>query len=114
MSRGDQVGPIWSGGGYNRKPTGMVCVGDTLYLAVQDLALDFNDVPAATILKSTDHGRTWTWDKREPMFADHVFTTIWFADFGKGGALAPDGYVYAYGLDGNWRDSFDDTVGSRC
>ncbi|MFF1821082.1 DUF4185 domain-containing protein [Kribbella sp. NPDC058245] len=104
------IGPVWSGAGYNRKPTGMVCVGDTLYLAVQDLALDFNDVPAATILKSTDHGKTWTWDQRKPMFADHVFTTIWFADFGRGGALAPDGYVYAYGLDGNWRDSFDDTV----
>ncbi|MFG1620344.1 DUF4185 domain-containing protein [Kribbella sp. NPDC049227] len=110
ISKGDQVGSIWSGAGYNRKPTGMVCVGDTMYLAVQDLALDFNDVPAATILKSTDHGRTWTWDKSKPMFSDHVFTTIWFADFGKGGALAPDGYVYAYGLDGNWRDSFDDTV----
>lgn len=110
ISKGDQVGSVWSGAGYNRKPTGMVCVGDTLYLAVQDLALDFNDVPAATILKSTDHGKTWTWDKKKPMFSDHVFTTIWFADFGKGGALAPDGYVYAYGLDGNWRDSFDDTV----
>ncbi|MEV8375495.1 DUF4185 domain-containing protein [Kribbella sp. NPDC056861] len=110
VARADQVGPIWSGAGYNRKPTGLVCVGDTLYLAVQDLALDFNDVPAATILKSTDHGRTWSWDRRKPMFADHVFTTIWFADFGRGGAAAPDGYVYAYGLDGNWRDSFDDTV----
>ncbi|MEU4292185.1 hypothetical protein AB0E63_28500 [Kribbella sp. NPDC026596] len=110
ISRGDQVGSIWSGAGYSRKPTGMVCVGDTMYLAVQDLALDFNDVPAATILKSTDHGRTWTWGKRKPMFSDHVFTTIWFADFGRGGALAPDGCVYAYGLDGNWRDSFDDTV----
>lgn len=110
ISKGDQVGSVWSGAGYNRKPTGMVCVGDTMYLAVQDLALDFNDVPAATILKSTDHGRTWTWDKSRPMFSDHVFTTIWFADFGRGGALAPDGYVYAYGLDGNWRDSFDDTV----
>jgi hypothetical protein len=110
VARGDQVGSIWSGAGYNRKPTGMVCVGDTMYLAVQDLALDFNDVPAATILKSVHHGRTWTWDQRKPMFGDHVFTTIWFADFGKGGAAAPDGYVYAYGLDGNWRDSFDDTV----
>ena len=110
VARGEQVGSIWSGGGYNRKPTGMVCVGDTLYVAVQDLALDFNEVPAATIAKSTDHGRTWTWDKRKPMFSDHVFTTIWFADFGQGGAAAPDGYVYAYGLDGNWRDSFDDTV----
>ena len=110
VARGDQVSSIWSGAGYNRKPTGMVCVGDTIYLAVQDLALDFNDVPAATIVKSTDHGKTWTWDKSKPMFDNHVFTTIWFADFGKGGAAAPDGYVYAYGLDGNWRDSFDDTV----
>ncbi len=84
IARGDQVGSIWSGTGYNRKPTGMVCVGDTMYLAVQDLALDFNDVPAATILKSTDHGRTWTWDKRKPMFGDHVFTTIWFADSRQG------------------------------
>ncbi|MGZ0151610.1 DUF4185 domain-containing protein [Kribbella sp. WER1] len=110
IAKGDQLGQVWSGAGYNRKPTGMVCVGDTLYLAVQDLALDFNDVPAATILKSTDHGRTWTWDKAKPMFSNHEFTTIWFADFGRGGASAPDGYVYAYGLDGNWRDSFDDTV----
>src|SRR5437867_1879503 len=75
-----------------------------------DLWLDFNDVPAATIVKSTDHGRTWTWDKSAPMFGDHVFTTIWFADYGKGNSRSPDGYVYAYGLDGNWRDSFDDTV----
>lgn len=110
IARGDQVGPIWSGGGYNRKPTGMVCDGNTMYLAVQDLALDFNDVPAATIVKSVDGGKTWTWDKTKPMFSGHEFTTVWFADFGKGGALAPDGYVYAYGLDGNWRDSFDDSA----
>ncbi|TCC39536.1 hypothetical protein [Kribbella sindirgiensis] len=47
----------------------MVCVGDTMYLAVQDLA----------------------------MFSDHVFTTIWFADLRRGGSLAPDGSVHAYG-----------------
>jgi hypothetical protein len=110
LARGDEVGTIWSGAGYNRKPTGMVCVGDTIYLAVQDLALDFNDVPAATIVKSTDGGRTWTWERSAPMFDDHVFTTIWFADFGRGSQWAPGRYVYAYGLDGNWRDSFDDTV----
>lgn len=110
IAAGDEVGQIWSGAGYNRKPTGMVCVGDTIYLAVQDLALDFNDVPAATIVKSTDGGETWSWDRSAPMFDDHVFTTIWFADFGQGGRWAPDRYVYAYGLDGNWRDSFDDTV----
>jgi hypothetical protein len=110
VARGDDVGTIWSGDGYNRKPTGMVCVGDTIYLAVQDLSLDFNDVPAATIVKSTDGGRTWTWDHERPMFDQHVFTTVWFADFGRGGEWAPDRFVYAYGLDGNWRDSFDDSV----
>ncbi|WP_052592889.1 DUF4185 domain-containing protein [Luteipulveratus mongoliensis] len=110
IARGDQIGSVWSGEGYNRKPTGMVCDGNTIYLAVQDLALDFNDVPAASIVKSVDGGRTWTWDRSKPMFSDHEFTTVWFADFGRGKAAAPDGYVYAYGLDDNWRDSFDDTV----
>lgn len=110
LARGDSLGTIWSGAGYNRKPTGMVCVDNTIYLAVQDLALNFNDVPAATIVKSTDHGRTWTWDHRAPMFDNHVFTTVFFADFGPGGGWAPDRYVYAYGLDNNWRDSFDDSV----
>lgn len=107
----DAVGSIWTSGGfYNRKPTGMVAVGDALYLAVQDLAKDFNDAPAASISKSTDGGRTWTWDKSAPMFRDHVFTTIFFADFGKNRENAPDEYVYAYGLDGNWRMSYSDRV----
>ena len=110
VARADQLGTIWNPTGYNRKPTGMFCVGDTLYLAVQDLAKDFNDAPAATIAKSTDHGRTWTWDKRAPMFDDHTFTTIWFADFGRGNTDAPDRFAYAYGLDGNWRDSATDEV----
>src|SRR5690606_18291166 len=57
VARADQLGTIWNPDGYNRKPTGMLCVGDTLYLAVQDLARDFNDAPAATIAKSTDNGR---------------------------------------------------------
>lgn len=110
IARADELGTIWNPEGYNRKPTGMLCVGDTIYLAVQDLALDFNDVPAATIAKSTDHGRTWSWDESAPMFDDHTFTTIWFADFGRGNANAPDRYAYAYGLDGNWRDSATDKV----
>ncbi|NNG36844.1 DUF4185 domain-containing protein [Nakamurella aerolata] len=106
----DGVSQVWTKGGFTRKPTGMTCVGNTLYLAVQDLAINFDQAPAATIVKSTDGGKTWTWDKRAPMFPDHVFTTIWFADYGKGGgdASSPDEgdkYVYAYGLDGNWRES---------
>jgi hypothetical protein len=103
------VGQIWSAG-HNRKPTGMACVNGDLYLAVQDLAHDFNDAPAATIARSTDKGRTWTWDRNRPMFGGGVFTTVMFLDYGKNYANAPDDHVYAYGLDHNWRDSFDNTV----
>ncbi|GAA3850825.1 DUF4185 domain-containing protein [Streptomyces sedi] len=95
---------------HSRKPTGMACVDGDLYLAVQDLAFDFNDAPAATIARSTDKGQTWEWDTEAPMFGDGVFTTVMFLDYGKDYANAPDDYVYAYGLDHNWRDSFNDRV----
>lgn len=111
LASGDEVGQVWSGEGFTRKPTGMLCTDGALYVAVQDLALDFNAAPAATIARSDDHGATWSWDRSGPMFDDGVFTTIWFADYGKDAASAPDpGYVYAYGIDGNWRDSFTDAV----
>lgn len=102
---GDGVSQVWYPGSHTRKPTGMLCVGNTLYLAVQDLSTTFSEVPAATIVKSTDGGKTWTWDHSKPMFDNHVFTTIWFADFGRGGEWNNSKYAYAYGLDGNWRDS---------
>lgn len=108
------VGTNWSGSSYNRKPTGMVCVGGAIYLAFQNLNLNtFNDAPAASIAKSSDHGQTWSWDASTPMFgspgnpsspAAYRFTTIFFADFGMNSGNAIDGYVYAYGLDNNWRD----------
>lgn len=117
LASGDQVSQVWSDPAkYNRKPTGMVSVGGVLYLAVEDLRSErgnvtFNDVPAATIVKSTDKGKTWTWDKTRPMFDNYLFTTIMFLDYGKDGANNTfDSYVYAYGLDNNWRDSFSDTV----
>lgn len=44
------------------------------------------------------------------MFKDYVFTTIMFLDYGKDNGNSPDGYVYAYGLDYNWRDSFSGRV----
>lgn len=121
------VAPIWGDPAeYNRKPTGMVAVDgngdgqDELYLAVQDLRMPpsphaFNDAPTATIVRSEDYGRTWTWPE-EPMFTDHVFTTVMFLDLGQSNAFADvvepggEGYVYAYGMDHNWRDSFSDVV----
>jgi hypothetical protein len=119
------IGPIWSDPAqYNRKPTGMIAVDgdgdghDELYLAVQDLKSGtnaFDDAPAASISRSTDHGVTWT-HTSTPMFSQHVFTTIWFLDFGQSSGrrsvlgAADAGYAYAYGLDGNWRASYSDTV----
>jgi hypothetical protein len=107
------VGTNWSGGSYNRKPTGMACVGAAIYLAFQNLNWQtFNDAPAASIAKSTDHGQTWTWDTSAPMFGApgntaspeaYLFTTIMFLDFGKDSANAIDEYTYAYGLDYTWR-----------
>lgn len=126
LSGGSQVAKIWTAGNYNRKPTGMVAVDgngdgrDELYLAVQDLCtgpgnLAFNDAPAASVSVSTDYGRTWR-TTTAPMFTNHVFTTIFFLDFGQSNrnasVLGPGGanYVYAYGLDNNWRDSYSNTV----
>ncbi|MGH2479554.1 MAG: DUF4185 domain-containing protein [Ktedonobacteraceae bacterium] len=97
------VGTIWAGSGFTRKPTGMLCVNNTIYLAFQNLSTDFNSAPVASIAKSVDHGATWSWDTSAPMFNNSVFTTIFFLDYGKNYANAIDGYVYAYGFDNNWR-----------
>jgi hypothetical protein len=103
LSTEAQVSSIWSGSDYNRKPTGMLCLDGDLYLAVQDLRRNtFSDAPAATIVRSSDKGLTWSWDREAPMFSDHAFTTIMFLDFGKDAEHAPPDYVYAYGLDDNW------------
>ena len=101
---------------YNKKPTGMISVDGVLYLAVQDLNKEkgtktFNDAPASTILKSIDKGKSWSWDRDKPMFSDYEFTTIFFLDYGKDSENNLfDRYVYAYGLDHNWRASFSKTV----
>lgn len=122
----DSLGPIWVNGSYNRKPTGIVAVDgdgdgkDELYLVVQMLnngtgGTAFNDVPAASIVRSTDYGVTWT-PTESAMFTDYKFTTVFFLDFGKStvnsAVLGPNDsqYVYAYGLDNNWRDSVDNSV----
>jgi hypothetical protein len=113
LAESDHVANVWADPSkYNRKPTGMVCVGGVLYLAVQDLRFAdtaFDDVPNASISRSDDHGVTWQ-KTTTPMFTDYRFTTIFFADFGKNSQNAVralgdrDGaYVYAYGMDWNWR-----------
>lgn len=103
--RDQSIFRVWSRGPYYQKPTGMLCRGGKIYLAVQDLdASTYDDVPAATIAVSDDGGRTWK-EGASPMFSGAVFTTIMFLDFGDGADDAVGSYVYAYGLDHNWRAS---------
>ncbi len=106
---------------YTDKPTGMLCINNVIYLAFQNLnEKTFNDVPAASIIMSSDHGLTWTQPPADPMFGTpyaynsggppnpnaYLFTTIFFLDYGQNSTNDPlnDGYVYAYGLDNNWSD----------
>jgi hypothetical protein len=105
LAREDAVGQVWTpGGDYNRKPTGMLCLGSDLYVAVQDLKTypDFNDPRAASISVSHDRGLHWSWDHSQPMFSGNIFTTMFFLDFGKASVNSFDEYVYVYGIDGNW------------
>lgn len=98
---------VWTPGKYYMKPTGMLCRGGKIFLAVQDLDAGehtYDDAPAATIAESSDGGRTWV-EGSAPMFTRGVFTTIMFLDAGPDARNARDGYVYVYGLDFNFRGS---------
>lgn len=133
LASGRQIARVWTDPQeYNSKPTGLVAVDgnrdgrDELYLAVQDLRCGespdtFNTAPAAGIVVSTDYGHTWS-QGEEPMFRGE-FTTIMFLDFGRSNSGAqvmrelstedgvdPAEYVYAYGLDHNWRTSYSRAV----
>ena len=56
---------------YNDKPTGMLCLGGSLFLAYENLATsagNFSGAPAASVLQSTDFGQTWSTPPATPMF----------------------------------------------
>ncbi len=93
---------VWPRGKYYAKPTGMLCRGGKIYLAVEDVnRATYEDAPAATIAESSDGGITWT-EGATPMFTRGAFTTIMFLDSGPDGRDARAGYDYAYGLDFNF------------
>ena len=98
---------------FNDKPTGMLCLGGNLYLAYQNLATslgNFTGAPSANVIMPSNFGSTWSPSPAVPMFgttdgssSTGLFTTIFFLDFGQNSANAIDSYVYAYGLDHDWR-----------
>ncbi len=97
-------------GGNGPKPTGMICVKGTLYLAFQNL-LRVRKAPFsllsqhgsdAQIIYSTNKGQFWVpalGNIPAPMFPGHKFGGPAFVNFGQDNANARDGYVYAVSSD---------------
>jgi len=73
----------------------------------------------ASIIKSTDGGKTWTRSEKEnydnPMFPGRRFATPYFLDYGQDGSEAvahgSDKYVYAHANGGFWDNSSDMVLG---
>jgi hypothetical protein len=100
------------------KTTGITSIEGTLYLVVeQDTYEDAANLGKetarnATILKSTDHGRTWSGSEADsvarPMFPGTRFGTPSFIQYGRDGTEGVDGgenYVYAISNEGSWDNS---------
>jgi len=110
------------------KTSGCTAIDGTLYLVVGrhkygDICYDdpFRRQRAtnASIIKSTDGGKTWTRSAKEnydnPMFPGQRFSTPYFLDYGQDGnetfAHGGDKYVYAHANGGYWDNSDDMVLG---
>jgi len=96
--------------GNGPKPTGMICVAGTLYLAFQNLlrarrapfSLLSQHGSDAQIVYSTNKGLFWVpalGNIAAPMFPGHKFGGPAFVNFGQNNANARDSYVYAVSSD---------------
>ncbi|MDR0845528.1 MAG: DUF4185 domain-containing protein, partial [Tannerella sp.] len=109
------------------KASGITCIDGILYMFVsrhdypwRNHALTDNRQTAqdGSIIKSTDHGKTWFRSAREnsesPMFPGRRFAAGFFIEYGKDGKAGPDGsgkYVYAVANDGFWNNGNDLILG---
>jgi len=104
------------------KGSGLACIDGTLYLAVSRhhyMEAESNWIQQswdASLLKSTDHGKTWsaTPQLEHAMFPGRTFSNPYFVQYGQNGAAGPDGsdrYVYAVSNDGDWNNGSWMTVG---
>ena len=99
------------------KSSGCFCLDGTLYWAVarhkygEDSGDPQRRQPAAnaSIIKSTDFGKTWTRSAKEnydrPMFPGSRFAAPYFVEYGQDGRASVDNadrYVYALSNDGFW------------
>ena len=103
------------------KACGLTSVEGVLYLSVsRHLNPDYHpwiqQTWDATIIKSTDHGRTWSPPPQlnRAMFPGRTFSTPFFVQYGKDGQGAKDGpdqFVYAVSNDGAWNNGNWMTLG---
>jgi hypothetical protein len=103
------------------KACGLTSVDGVLYLSVSrhlnpERAPWTQQTWDATIIKSTDYGKTWSTAPRlnHAMFPGRVFSTPFFVDYGKDGRGRRHGaaeYVYAISNDGSWNNGSWMTLG---
>jgi len=93
------------------KANGLTCVDGVLYLSVSQHAYcvpgdNLQRTYDATIIKSTDYGKTWSAKPEvgRPMFPGHWFSTPIFVQFGQDYTGAMDEYVYAASNNGSWNN----------
>lgn len=109
-------------GGDGPKPTGMLAVGDTVYLAAQnvpgrhtqdDAVQNWGHGYDAHVFTSHDGGKSWTPDLetvKEPMFPGRTFAAPAFVNFGQANAGSPDDFAYAISGEG-WDNGINATLG---
>lgn len=113
--KGEVVNPFTDYNIDNWKSAGLISIDGVLYMTVMKHGGYLDDkgvmyqVKDASIIKSTDFGKTWsrsfTDNRDNPMFTDKRFCSPWFIQFGKDYAGADasaqaDEYVYAISTDG--------------
>jgi hypothetical protein len=116
--------------GASWKASGLICVNGVLYLAVSrhrydgvgDMSADsehhfwIQETWDASILKSFDHGTTWTPAPKlgHSMFPGRVFSNPFFVQYSRDGHGSKDGkgnFVYAVSNDGTWNNGNWMTMG---
>ena len=102
--------------GRSWKSSGCACIDGTLYWVIarhkypesSDVRGLRQSAANASIIKSTDYGKTWTRSAKEnlnsPMFPGSGFATPYFVDYGKSreSVDGSDRYVYAISNNGFW------------
>jgi len=97
------------------KASSLACIDGVLYLAasrnryVDQGAFNIQQVWDSSIIKSTDHGKTWSPAPQlgQAMFPGHTFSNPCFVQYGQDGRGtkdASDKFVYAVSNDGSWNN----------